>query len=50
MPTAAIATGCVDLVLPPRVLGPALVAMTLAPGAADWFNAPPRPWALLADA
>lgn len=48
MPTAAAATGCVDLVLPLRVLAPALVSLVMAPGAAPMFNLPPRPWAELA--
>lgn len=48
MPTAAAATGCVDLVLPLRVIGPALVSLAMAPGAAQMFALPPRPWADLA--
>jgi two-component system chemotaxis response regulator CheB len=34
MPLAAIATGCVDLVLPLEAIGPAIVALVMAPGAA----------------
>ena len=34
MPEAAIATGCVDFVLPLPTIAPALVALTMAPGAA----------------
>jgi two-component system, chemotaxis family, protein-glutamate methylesterase/glutaminase len=34
MPGAAIATGCVDFVLPLAKIAPALVALTMAPGAA----------------
>lgn len=48
MPTAAAATGCLDLVLPLRVLAPALVALAMARGAAQMFTLPPRPWAHLA--
>lgn len=48
MPTAAAATGCVDLVLPLRVIAPALVSLAMAPGAAQMFALPPRPWADLA--
>jgi two-component system chemotaxis response regulator CheB len=33
MPSSAIATGCVDLVLPLEHIGPALVALTTLPGA-----------------
>jgi two-component system, chemotaxis family, protein-glutamate methylesterase/glutaminase len=33
MPSSAIATGCVDLVLPLERIGPALVALTMLPGA-----------------
>ncbi|NAZ88279.1 chemotaxis protein CheB [Kineococcus indalonis] len=50
MPTAAIATGCADLVLPLRALGAALVALSLAPGATGLFARPVQPWADLADA
>lgn len=38
MPNAALATGCVDFVLPPESLGPALVALCAAPGAAELFR------------
>lgn len=34
MPRAAIATGCVDFVLPLPTIAPALVALTMVPGAA----------------
>jgi two-component system chemotaxis response regulator CheB len=40
MPRAAIATGCVDLVLPLEALGPAIVALVMAPGAATVFRVP----------
>jgi two-component system, chemotaxis family, protein-glutamate methylesterase/glutaminase len=48
MPSAALATGCVDLALPLRHMPHALVALTMAPGAADLFRVPPSPWATLA--
>jgi two-component system chemotaxis response regulator CheB len=35
MPTAALATGCVEHVLPLRLIAPAITACTMAPGAAD---------------
>lgn len=38
MPTAALATGCVDFLLPPEALGNALVALCAATGAADLFR------------
>jgi two-component system, chemotaxis family, protein-glutamate methylesterase/glutaminase len=45
MPGAAIATGCVDFVLPVQILGPALVALVMAPGAAAWLRVPVPSWA-----
>ncbi len=45
MPGAALATGCVDLVLPLGHISHALVALTMAPGAAELFRVPPTPWA-----
>jgi two-component system chemotaxis response regulator CheB len=45
MPRAAVATGCADLVLPLPVVGPALVAIAMSPGAIDMFPRSPRPWA-----
>ncbi len=48
MPTAAIATGCVDFVLAPEEIGAALVALVMAPGAAQLFRVPVPSWALLA--
>lgn len=48
MPSAALATGCVDLVMPLTRIPHALVALTMAPGAADLFRVPPSPWANLA--
>ncbi|HEX6459094.1 MAG TPA: chemotaxis protein CheB [Thermoleophilaceae bacterium] len=38
MPRAALATGCVDFVLPPESLGAALAALCAAPGAAELFR------------
>ena len=35
MPSSAIATGCVDFVLPPHRLAAALIALTMAPGGAS---------------
>ena len=48
MPLAAIATGCVDFVLPPERIAVALSAFVMVPGAADLFHVPTAPWALLA--
>jgi two-component system, chemotaxis family, protein-glutamate methylesterase/glutaminase len=45
MPSAAIATGCVDYVLPLRRIADALVALTMWPGAADFFRIPSPFWA-----
>ena len=42
MPRAAIRTGCVDLVLPLEVIGPAIVALVMAPGAATYLRVPLR--------
>jgi two-component system chemotaxis response regulator CheB len=47
MPSAAIATGCVDFVLPLRRIAPALVALTMGPGAAELFTVPTPHWARL---
>src|SRR5689334_20989768 len=47
MPQAALATGCVDLVMPAPHIAAALVALTMAPGAAHLFRVPPSPWASL---
>jgi two-component system, chemotaxis family, protein-glutamate methylesterase/glutaminase len=48
MPCAALATGCVDLVMPVPHIAPTLIALTMAPGAAALFRVPPSPWANLA--
>lgn len=45
MPGAAIATGCVDYVLPLSRIADALVALTMWPGAVDFFRAPSPFWA-----
>jgi len=47
MPSSAIATGCVDFVLPLHRIATALVALTMAPGAAELFTVPTPPWASL---
>ncbi|MGK5683486.1 chemotaxis protein CheB [Actinoplanes sp. URMC 104] len=48
MPSAALATGCVDLVMPLERIAATLITLTMAPGAADLFRVPPSPWATLA--
>jgi two-component system, chemotaxis family, protein-glutamate methylesterase/glutaminase len=50
MPSAAIATGCVDFVLPVEIISSALVALVMAPGAAAWLRVPVPSWAPLATA
>jgi two-component system chemotaxis response regulator CheB len=47
MPTAALATGCVDHRLPLAMIGPTLIALAMAPGAADLLRVPMAPWARL---
>jgi two-component system chemotaxis response regulator CheB len=47
MPTAALATGCVDHRLPLAMIGPTLIALAMAPGAADLLRVPMAPWAKL---
>jgi two-component system chemotaxis response regulator CheB len=47
MPASAIATGCVDYVLPPHRLAPALTALVMAPGAASLLAVPTPHWAQL---
>jgi two-component system, chemotaxis family, protein-glutamate methylesterase/glutaminase len=42
MPRAAIKTECVDLVLPLEAIGPAIVALVMAPGAATYLRVPIR--------
>ncbi len=41
MPRAALATGCVDFALPLPVIGPALVALAMVPGAAALLRVAP---------
>jgi len=38
MPNAAIGTGAVDFILPPRVIGAALVSLAMVPGATELFG------------
>jgi two-component system chemotaxis response regulator CheB len=45
MPAAAIATGCVDFVLPLRSIAAALVSLVMVPGAAELFRVRLSPWA-----
>ncbi|MFB9891687.1 chemotaxis protein CheB [Planobispora takensis] len=45
MPASAIATGCVDFVLPLPVLADAITALVMAPGAASMMRTALPPWA-----
>jgi two-component system chemotaxis response regulator CheB len=45
MPSSAIATGCVDFVLPPERIAFALIALVMAPGGAELFSVPVPHWA-----
>ena len=45
MPAGAIATGCVDYVLPPKRLGTAVTALTMAPGGAELLVVAAPHWA-----
>jgi two-component system chemotaxis response regulator CheB len=45
MPEAVLATGCVDLCLPPITIGAALSAFLTVPGAADLFRTRTPAWA-----
>jgi two-component system, chemotaxis family, protein-glutamate methylesterase/glutaminase len=47
MPASVIATGCVDFILPPHRLAPALVALAMAPGGAQLLTVPTPHWAQL---
>lgn len=47
MPSSAIATGCVDFVLPVHRLAAALVTMVMAPGGAELLAVPTPAWARL---
>ena len=40
MPTAAIATGCADFVLPVERIADAIITFTMVPGASDLFLSP----------
>jgi two-component system, chemotaxis family, protein-glutamate methylesterase/glutaminase len=50
MPASAIATGCVDYVLPPHRLAPALIALVMAPGGASLLAVPTPHWVQLSPA
>jgi two-component system chemotaxis response regulator CheB len=45
MPAAAIATGCVDFVLPLPAMADAITALVMAPGAAAMMRVALPPWA-----
>jgi two-component system chemotaxis response regulator CheB len=47
MPSTAMATGCVDFVLPLDRIAAALIALTMAPGGAQLLTVPPPAWARL---
>jgi two-component system chemotaxis response regulator CheB len=47
MPLSALATGCVDHVLPLTHMAPALTALTMTIGAADLLAVPAPAWAML---
>jgi two-component system chemotaxis response regulator CheB len=49
MPRSAVGTGCADFVLPARVIGWALAALTMAPGAPGLFRVRAPAWATLSD-
>lgn len=46
MPLSAVGTGCADFVLPVRVIGWALAALAMAPGAAGLFRVRAPAWAI----
>lgn len=46
MPLSAVGTGCADFVLPVRVIGWALAALSMAPGAPDLFKVRSPAWAM----
>jgi two-component system chemotaxis response regulator CheB len=50
MPLSAVGTGCADFVLPARVIGWALAALTMAPGAPGLFRVRAPAWAIPASA
>jgi two-component system chemotaxis response regulator CheB len=45
MPANAIATGCVDFILPPERMPAALIALAMAPGGAQLLTVPLPHWA-----
>jgi two-component system chemotaxis response regulator CheB len=45
MPSAAIATGCADFVMPPERIPYALITLAMAPGGAELFSVPLPHWA-----
>jgi two-component system, chemotaxis family, protein-glutamate methylesterase/glutaminase len=45
MPASAIATGCIDFVLPPHRIAAALIALAMAPGGASLLTVPSPHWA-----
>lgn len=47
MPASAIATGCVDFILPPELLPAALISLAMAPGGAQLLTVPIPHWARL---
>ena len=47
MPSAALATGCVDFLLPLDRIAAALITLTMAPGGADLLTVPTPHWATL---
>lgn len=48
MPRAAMATGCIDFVLPVDAIAAALIALVALPGAEKLLRVPTPPWALRA--
>ncbi|HEY1270249.1 MAG TPA: chemotaxis protein CheB [Candidatus Binatia bacterium] len=46
MPSAAIGTGCVDFVMPPKRIAAALVALVMVEGAAEYFKVAIPAWSL----
>jgi len=49
MPNAALATGCIDLCLPPNVIAAALTTFLTVPGAAELFRTRASSWAPLVE-
>lgn len=47
MPASAIATGCVDFILPPERIAAALICLAMAPGGAQLLTVPVPHWAQL---